>query len=139
MIEPDTSITEDDSVSIRLPTGLETLELELELQDTPLIDFCIRTLERHISTGSSLKTVSFWPKIGNFWPTSLDDPSVRRLDAILGSEGLGVQHLEWWIWTNDDKAEWIQRIFVCMEARFMSDEGRRKYGTTYDGPSPTRL
>lgn len=130
-------IHEDANASIHIPMALETLELEVELQDGPLIDFCTRTLERHASTASSLKTVSFCPKNASAWPTplSLDDPFVRRLDAVLGSEELGVQHLEWWWWLSQKESEWLQEIFVCTKARFMSDEGRRKYETTYDGPA----
>lgn len=68
------------------------------------------------------------------------DATVRRFDTIVSSPELGVHHLEWKLRSPDDMDEvgtvnedgsWVnENIFPGINARFLTERGRRAFGTT---------
>ncbi|KIY72602.1 hypothetical protein CYLTODRAFT_486248 [Cylindrobasidium torrendii FP15055 ss-10] len=123
---------DDVDAFIFLPANLEILRLDIEVKDHSLVNLVIRTLERCVSSGSPFpNTASFHFKFQGVHPNCiLNDPDIHRLDAVIGSEALGLRNLEWRYY-EEEEFECTQQAFVDTRARFMTEEGRNKYGTKF--------
>lgn len=133
-----------------MPEGLNELDLTLSLRDDPDADAYTnswaQTLEAVASRpGSALRSLAvfvlvYWPDIDEL---VREDGPMRRFDAVVGSDALGIINLKWDLmvvaahWTGSVKVDysnvhqWVnENLFPKTAARFVEEAGQSKHGTS---------
>ncbi|KIY68404.1 hypothetical protein CYLTODRAFT_489781 [Cylindrobasidium torrendii FP15055 ss-10] len=128
--------------------------------DGSYLDLWIRTLEQRCRSGATLRSLDIlvefsWPKIQKAGAQEI--ARFHQIDALLGSSELNAMHLKWHLVRDDGfvtfenepgiydetsletACKWVnENIFPATSARFLTEAGRNRFGTTYT-PTVTHL